>query len=333
MVALLSRTSTTSLNKSFRTAPKPHSPSKMTSTQSLSEDQRLPFDILLELIRYLDPDHDIETLKSLSTTCHALYAPFQRHLFSSITIRKPPSKHIEAPQDNCLLMSPHLISYIQRLDYRFGNGDAYLLEMVLNRLPVENLEVLKISTHSSYGYSSYGHGVPRELIRTLRSPCMRRLQLHGLVSVPWFTTNAPNLTDLVLDIHSFQKLAEDVQPVTLGVKSLTVTWRSSVISDHLNLVFRCSPLLLKLRCYGKRSELMNSARIETYIGLESSFTRGGSFRSRTFHLRRKLEKSVHTGDFLTDTLYSPRSTSQSASNQRALFRARHIIRYGIFESL
>ena len=251
----------------------------MTSTQSLSEDQRLPFDILLELIRYLDPDHDIETLKSLSTTCHALYVPFQRHLFSSITIRNPPSKHIKVPHDNPLLKTPHLVPYIRRLDYRFSYGDEYFLETILNRLQVDSIEVLKISTHSSYGYSSYGHDLPRELIRIFGSTCMRRLQLHGLVSIPWFTENAPNLMDLVLDIHSFKEPTEEKKPVTLGVKSLTVIWRSQMISDQVNLVLKCSPLLVNLRCYGESSELINDATIFGLYHFGNLFYQGRIFRA------------------------------------------------------
>jgi len=233
----------------------------MSSSQRWSESPRLSYDVLLEIIQYLDPIHDIDALRSLSTTCHALCVPCQRHLLSSITIWKPPVKHSSVPHGHCLLKSPHLASYIKHLDYKFNFGDEKFLETVLIMLPVDTIEVLKISTHSRIEYHSCGRVLTRELIRIFRSSSLRRLQLHGLTGIPRFTTDIPSLTTLFVETVPLKEIGEDIQPVTLGLKSLTVAWRFKYVSYQLKSVLKCSPLLQNIRCYGNYPVLINDAGI------------------------------------------------------------------------
>jgi len=221
---------------------------------------RLPFDILLDLIRSLDPKHDNGALKSLSATCHTLCAPSQSRLFSSITIREYTHTQEHALHDN-LLKSPHLASYIRYLDYRCIYDNYHWVAKILDLLPVTNIEVLKISTENRNGYDSIGYELLNALVRIVQSPRLQRLQLHGLTSIPWFATNAPNLTDLLLDISSFQSPGRNVQPGTLGIKSLTVTGRALENSSQLKLVLRCSPLVQNLRFYGEFSEFRDGSEI------------------------------------------------------------------------
>jgi len=217
---------------------------------SLPGNPRLPFDILLELIHSLDPNHDNGTLRSLSTTCHTLCAPSQSCLFSSITIREY-TRQSEHVLHGHLLKSPHLASYIRYLDYRCIYVNYHWVAKILDLLPVTKIEVLKISTENRNGYEYIGDRLSDALVRIVQSPRLRQLQLHGLTSIPWFATNAPNLTDLLLDISSFQSPVRNVKPGTLGVKSLTMTGRSLERTSQLKLALRCSPLLRNLRFYGE----------------------------------------------------------------------------------
>jgi len=164
------------------------------------------------VIHLLDANHDITTLRSLSTTCQTLCAPCQRRLFSSITIGRN-ANVCEYLLEGLLFASHHLASYIRYLDYKCRKHDLRCLETILNQLSVANLniEVLKISSRGGV------IGLNRALSSLFRSPSIRRLQLHGITNPPWFTTDAPNLTDLVLDVDSE---VGGVQPVTLGLKSL-----------------------------------------------------------------------------------------------------------------
>jgi len=218
---------------------------------TLPDDPWLLFDILLQIVHYLDPNHDISTLRSLSTPCHTLCAPCQRHLFSSITIRELSDEQNEGLH-NLLLKSPHLGSCIRYLDYSYINchGEPFLAGL-LNQLPVANIEVLKLSSENRHLYGCYGRDSPRALVRMFRSPRMRQLQLQGLSNIPWFTTDTPNLEKLVLDVHGVEQQKKDAQHVTLGLKSLTVGWRSGWVSYHEKLVLRGSPLRRNLRCYCK----------------------------------------------------------------------------------
>jgi len=218
---------------------------------------QLPYDIFLEVIDQLDANHQVTRLRSLSTTCQTLCAPCQRRLFSSITIGGN-ANVCENLLEDLLIASPHLASYIRYLDYKCRKHDLHCLETILHQLSVANLnlEVLKISSRG--GVKIDGVGLNRALSRIFRSPSIRRLQLHGITNPPWFTSDAPNLTDLVLDVDSE---AKGVQPVTLGLKSLTVAWNCAWIADQLKLILKCSPLLRNLRCYGKYIESVSCARV------------------------------------------------------------------------
>jgi len=244
---------------------------------------RLPYDILLEVIHHLDANHDVTTLRSLSTTCHTLCAPCQCRLFSSITIDGNANVYDYLLGD-LLLASPHLASYIRYLDYHCSRDNESCLETALNQISVANIEVLKISSRRGV---KLGIGLNRALSRIFRSPSIRRLQLHGITNPPWFTTDAPNLTDLVLDVDSE---AKGVQPVTLGLKSLTVAWNCAWISNQLKLVLRSSPLLRNLRCYGKYILHVSCARVlVTHVVLGSSFRWVQFWLPCEFNNRRKFD--------------------------------------------
>jgi len=279
---------------------------------SLPGNLRLPFDILLELIHSLDPNHDNGTLRSLSATCHTLCAPSQSRLFSSITIRENTRTH-EHVFHGHILKSPHLASYIRYLDYRCIYVNYHWVAKILDLLPVNNIEVLKISTENRNGYEYIGYELPDALVRIVQSPRLRQLQLHGLTSIPWFATNAPNLTDLLLDISSFQLPGQDAQTGILGVKSLTMTGRSLERSSQLKLALRCSPLLRNLRFYGEYSAPIIGSRIAmTYIVLRSS-SRGCFYQPCNRNYRGKPKLSVHTGDLRQDeTLLEHQCTSLSS---------------------
>ena len=75
-----------------------------------------PYDLLLDIIHHLDPDHDVGTLRSLSTT---LCAPCQRRLFSTIGYRR----QYEYILEDLLFRSPHLPFYIRYLDYHCGRDN------------------------------------------------------------------------------------------------------------------------------------------------------------------------------------------------------------------
>jgi len=144
--------------------------SHFSSRMTLPEGPRLLFDILLQVVHYLDPNHDISTLRSLSISCHTLCAPCQRQLFSSITIRESSDKQNEGLH-NLLLKSPHLGSYIRYLDYSYINCQREpFLAGLLNQLPVANIEVLKLSSENRNLYGFYDRDLPRALVRTFRSP-------------------------------------------------------------------------------------------------------------------------------------------------------------------
>jgi len=75
----------------------------------------------------------------------------------------------------------------------------------------------------------------------------------------------PNLEKLILDVHGVERPNKDAQHVTLGLKSLTVGWRSGWVSDHVKLVLRGSPLLRNLRCYCKYP-IRASISVSTLVG-------------------------------------------------------------------
>jgi len=115
-----------------RTVPLSHFSSRM----ALPDGPRLLFDILLQIVHYLDPNHDISTLRSLSISCYTLCAPCQRHLFSSITIRELSDEQNEGLH-NLLLKSPHRGSCIRYLDYSYQHCHREpFLAGLLNQLTV-----------------------------------------------------------------------------------------------------------------------------------------------------------------------------------------------------